>query len=101
MVEEALRDPTSVGMLKISGDRLMEIGNELPGPKIGFTLHALLEQVIEDPKKNTKDYLEKEGIALLKLPINELQKLGEAGKQKVDEVEEEDVKKLRKKYHVN
>jgi len=101
MVEEALRDPTSVGMLKLSGDRLMKIANETPGPKIGFTLHALLEQVLDDPKKNTKDYLEKEGKRLVKLPIHKLQKLGEAGKQKKDEVEEEDVKKLRKKYHVN
>ena len=101
MVEEALRDPTSVSMLKISGDRLMEISKEDPGPKIGFTLHALLEQVLDDPSKNTDVFLEKEGKKLLKLPIHELQKLGEAGKQKQEEVEEEDVKKLRKKYHVN
>jgi poly(A) polymerase/tRNA nucleotidyltransferase (CCA-adding enzyme) len=100
MVEEALRDPTTVGMLKISGDRLMEISNEDPGPKIGFTLHALLEQVLENPTKNTKEHLESEGKRLMKLPIHELQKLGEAGKQKQEDVEKSAVKKLRKKYHV-
>jgi len=101
MVEEALRDPTSVGMLKITGDRLMKIIDEKPGPKIGFTLHALLEQVLDDPKKNTEKYLEAEAKKLIALPISELQKLGEAGKQKKDDVEEENVKNLRKKYHVN
>jgi putative nucleotidyltransferase with HDIG domain len=101
MVEEALMDPTSVGMLKITGDRMMEITGEDPGPKIGFTLHALLEQVLDDPKKNTEEYLEEESKKLIKLPIDQLQKLGEAGKYKKDEIEEENVKKLRKKYHVN
>src|SRR5690606_18066639 len=47
MVEEALRSPLSVGMLKIDGKRLMEISHETPGPKIGHTLNALLEEVLE------------------------------------------------------
>ena len=59
-------DPTSVAMLKITGDRLMEITDEKPGPKIGFTLHALLEQVLDDPKKNEPEYLENEAKSLLK-----------------------------------
>ena len=100
MVEEALRDPTSVGMLKITGDRIMEITGEEPGPKIGFTLHALLEQVLDDPLKNTEEYLEEESKKLTELPIHELQKLGEAGKDKKDLVEGENIKELRKKYKV-
>jgi len=35
MVEEALRDPISVKMLKIHGDRIMEITSEKPSKKIG------------------------------------------------------------------
>lgn len=101
MIEEALRDPISVGMLKISGDRIMEISNEKPGPKIGFTLHALLEQVLDDPKKNTEDHLEAEAKKLIQLPIEELQKLGEAGKDKKDIIEEKEIKKLRDKHHVD
>jgi tRNA nucleotidyltransferase (CCA-adding enzyme) len=58
MIEEVMRDPVSVGMLKIDGNRIMEVTRETPGPKIGFVLHALLEEVIENPKLNTEEYLE-------------------------------------------
>jgi tRNA nucleotidyltransferase (CCA-adding enzyme) len=36
MIEEVLRDPVSVGMLKIDGKRIMDVTNETPGPKIGL-----------------------------------------------------------------
>lgn len=101
MIEEALRDPISVGMLKISGNRIIEVANESPGPKIGFTLHALLEQVLDDPSKNNEDYLETEAKKLMSLPIHDLVKLGEAGKDKKDATDEADIKKLRRKYHVD
>jgi len=100
MVEEALRDPITVGMLKIDGARLMEIAKIKPGPKIGFTLHALLEEVLDDPKKNTAEYMEKRALKLLQLETKELQELGEKGKQKREEVEGVEVQKLRKKYWV-
>jgi len=100
MVEETLRDPIDVNMLKIDGSKIMEIGGEKPGPKIGFTLHALLEEVLDDPSKNTAEYMEKRAVELLKLPINELKKIGEKGKEKREQVEEVEVKKLRDKYWV-
>ena len=56
MVEEALRDPISVGMLNINGAHLMEVTHETPGPRVGSMLHALLEEVLDDPKKNTVEY---------------------------------------------
>ena len=55
MVEEAMRAPVSVGMLKIDGAHIMEIAKVTPGPKVGFILHALLEEVLDDPKQNTKN----------------------------------------------
>ena len=39
--------------LAVDGDDLLALGYE-PGPKIGFTLGALLEAVIEDPALNTR-----------------------------------------------
>jgi hypothetical protein len=51
MVEQALRDPISVGMLKTDGNRLMDKFHVQPGPRIGWTLNALLEEVLEDPKQ--------------------------------------------------
>ena len=50
MVEEALRDPISVKMLKIDGNVLMSRLHVQPGPRMGWVLNALLEDVLEDPK---------------------------------------------------
>ena len=100
MIEEALRDPVSVKMLKIDGARIMEITNEKPGPKIGFILHALLEEVLDDPKLNISEYLEKTAKKLIKLSEKELKKLGEKGKDKKDAVEEKEIEGLRGKHWV-
>lgn len=100
MVEEALRDPISVAMLKIDGRKIMEITGEKPGPKIGFVLHSLLEEVLDDPILNNSEYLEKTAKKLVKLSEVELKKLGEKGKVKKSEIEEKEVGKLRKKHWV-
>lgn len=100
MIEEAMRAPVTVGMLKINGQRIMEITGLKPGPKIGFTLHALLEEVLDDPNLNTEEYLEKRAKDLVTLSDEELKKLGEEGKEKKEEAEEIELKKIRKKYGV-
>ncbi len=100
MIEQALRDPISVSMLAIDGKRLMEVTGEEPGPRLGWMLHALLEEVLDDPQKNSKDYLEKKSKELSQLNDAQLRKLGEEGKEKKEEVEEENVKDIKKKYFV-
>ena len=100
MIEEALRDPISVGMLKINGKKIMDVTHETPGPKIGFVLHALLEEVLDDPTKNTEEYLENEAKKLLLLDENELRSLGEHGKMSKEEADEEEIKKIRSKHWV-
>lgn len=100
MVEEARRDPTSVGMLKIDGSRIMEISGEKPGPKLGHTLHALLEEVLDDPTKNTPKHLEKRAIELMKLSEEELKALGDRGKARVEAEEEAALEEIQKKHHV-
>lgn len=99
MIEEAMRAPTSVSMLKIDGARLIEMG-ETPGPKFGFALHALLEEVLDNPELNTAEYLEFRVRELLKLPLEELKTLGEAGKEKKEEVEVGEIKKIYRKHKV-
>lgn len=101
MIEEALRDPISVSMLKIDGKRLMEVTHETPGPKIGHVLNALLEEVLEDPKLNNAEYLENKAQNLIKMPESDLKKLSEIAKEKKDKLEEEEVQELRKKHHVS
>lgn len=100
MVEEALEDPVTVGMLKIKGDRVMEVLGVSPGPKIGFILHALFEEVLDKPELNTIEYLEKRASELNLLTIEDLKKLGERGKEKKEEAQDKKVEEIRKKYHV-
>lgn len=101
MVEEALRDPISVKMLKINGEQIMEVTHETPGPKIGYVLHALLEEVLEDPKKNTFEYLSEKSKKFVRLNIEDLKQMGEKGKVKKDEIEETEVKKLHMKHNIS
>ncbi|MFA6273279.1 MAG: HD domain-containing protein [Candidatus Paceibacterota bacterium] len=100
MVEEASRDPVSVSMLKVNGEKIMTLTNLEPGPKIGFILHALLEEVLEDPKLNTADYLEKRVGELAKLSDGELKKIGQEAKDKKAKEEEKIIKEIRDKYWV-
>ena len=100
MVEEALRDPISVAMLKTDGSRIMEKFHVKPGPKIGYALHALLEEVLEDPKRNAEEYLDSRTKALLALPEEELRELGDSGKKRREEAEEAEIKEIMEKHHV-
>ena len=100
MIDEAMRDPISVSMLKIDGARLKEM-KFAPGPKFGWTLHALLEEVLDEPSKNTAEYLENRAVELMAMPENELKELGEQCKDKKEEADMADVANLRKKHHVS
>lgn len=101
MVEEALRDPISVKMLKIDGTRIMEITNEKPGPKLGHTLHALLEEALEDPTKNNPEYMEKRAIELMRMSIDALKSLGVKARETLEREEAEAVAELHKKHKVD
>ena len=100
MIEEAMTDPVSVGMIKIDGNRIIKITNTAPSPKIGYILHSLLDEVLENPKLNTEEYLEKRAMELARLPELELKKLGEKGKEKKEQEEEKKIEEIRKKHWV-
>jgi len=100
MVEEAMRDPITVAMLKIDGKSIMGLG-EKPGPRLGWILHALLEEVLDDPTKNTEKYLRDRASKLMELPEAELKELGEQGKSRKEKEDEAEVQKLRDKHHVS
>ncbi|MDE1975124.1 MAG: HD domain-containing protein [Patescibacteria group bacterium] len=101
MIEEALRDPVSVSMLKIDGSKVMDVCKISAGPKIGFILHALFNEVLDDPKLNTAEYLESKALELSKLPDEELIRLGEKGKERKVETEQKNIGEIRRKYHVS
>lgn len=101
MVEQALRDPLSVSMLAVDGSDLMEKFGEKPGPRIGWTLHALLEEVLDDPDRNTLSYLEPRIKELLSLSDEALRALGEKGRNRLAAEEEAAMKEILEKHHVS
>ena len=100
LVEEAMRAPISVGMLKIDGKGIMETLHVQPGPRIGLLLNALFEEVIDDPAKNTKEVLEVRLVEINKLDDKTLREKAEAGKKSIEEAEKASVENIREKYHV-
>src|SRR2546427_27336 len=52
----AAKDPLTVKDLAVKGDDLLAAGVR-PGPEVGATLERLLAEVLEDPTRNTRDYL--------------------------------------------
>jgi putative nucleotidyltransferase with HDIG domain len=100
MVEQALKDPISLKMLKTDGKRIMDVTQETPGPKIGHVLHALFDEVLENPEKNTEEYLDTRAKELMKLSIDDLKVLGKAGKEEMEEKNKELVKEIRKQFKV-
>ncbi len=100
MIEEALHDPISVGALKIDGEYMIKELGITPGPRMGWMLHALLEEVLDAPEKNTVEHLSELVKSLNMLGDKELRTLGERGKEKKEELEEGEVEKLHAKHGV-
>ncbi|HZX50089.1 MAG TPA: HD domain-containing protein [Candidatus Paceibacterota bacterium] len=100
MIEKVSQDPISPGMLAVNGNDIMKLGNIEPGPKIGQVLDVLLGEVLEDPKKNEKDYLEQRVKEFLSLPEKELQELAKKARQERDQVETQRDETTKQKYWV-
>ena len=100
MVEKLQRDPISPKMMKIDGDRIKELTGLPQSIKVGLIVNALLEEVLDNPEKNTEEYLEKKVAKLNDLPEVELKKLAEAGKSKKIGLEEEELAHIKKKHYV-
>jgi tRNA nucleotidyltransferase (CCA-adding enzyme) len=100
MIEQVLMDPIDVGMLKIDGNILIkEVGIEA-GRKIGLILKALLEEVIEDPTKNTLEYLKERAEQLNKIDMEFLVKLAEKGEELRKNKENEQLEAINKRHHL-
>lgn len=101
MIEEVMHDPLSVAMLAIKGGEIMQRTGLPAGPKIGLILHALLEEVLEEPDKNSAEYLEKRAQELAQLPESELNAVGERGREIKVKKEEKAIKEIRQKHWVS
>jgi hypothetical protein len=87
-------------MLKVSGNTVMKILKIEPGPKVGQVLDILLGYVLEDPKKNEKEFLEKEIKKLGRLPKKELQNLAKEAKKEREKIEQKRDEMTKNKYWV-
>ncbi len=97
LVEKAASEPVTVNQLAINGKDLMTDLGLKPSPQIGGILNALLAQVLNDPLKNTREYLIKEAEKLKDKDPEELKRLGEAAKEEEEKRRENEI---RGKYHV-
>jgi poly(A) polymerase/tRNA nucleotidyltransferase (CCA-adding enzyme) len=100
VVEKVSQDPISAKMLKARGDDVMKILGIEPGPKVGFILDILLGFVLADPKKNKKDFLEKEIKKIGGLKDEELRKVALKAKEEREQVEVKKDKMTKSKYWV-
>ncbi len=100
MIEEVLHDPISVGQLAVDGEYMIKVLGMEPGRRMGWILHALLEEVLDDPTKNKKEHLQELIKSLNILGDDELKTLGERGRETKEKREEEEVEKLHKKHGV-
>ena len=67
MLRSARTDPIEIADLTIDGDDLRRAGIP-PGPLLGKILKALLEAVLEDPSRNTRDWLLQEAQRIAREP---------------------------------
>lgn len=101
-VEKILREeeaPTPK-MLKVNGDDIMRILKITPGIKVGRVLEVLLQEVIDDPSRNTREILELRIKNLGKLSDEGLVKIAEEAEHKVEMTEDERISSIKAKYYV-
>jgi len=100
VIEKVSQDPISIKTLKLNGDNVMKILSIKPGPKIGWILDILFDYVLIDPKKNKKDFLEKEIKKLGKLSDKKLNSLAQDARKERGQIEMKQDKMTKKKYWV-
>ena len=100
MIDKVKRDPLSPKMLAINGDDIMALLALPQSLRVGWILHSLLEEVLDDPQKNTKEYLTARALELNKLSDDELKQIMARAKEKEKEAEAEIQGDIKKKFHV-
>jgi poly(A) polymerase/tRNA nucleotidyltransferase (CCA-adding enzyme) len=100
MIEKVKADPVSPKMLKVDGEIVMRLLSLKPGPKVGFILNILLEEVLDDPKRNVDTYLEKRVFELGKKETKELAVEAKKAREKKEEFESGVEEEMKKKFFV-
>jgi len=99
-IEKVSKDPISVKMLKINGDDFVkDLGME-PGPKMGYILAILLEEVLDDPSLNIKESLTARVTDLMELEERKLAEMAKFAKKSADQAQTKVEEDIKKKYFV-
>jgi len=101
VLQELEGQQPSLKILKINGNDIMKILQIEPSVKIGAILNILLEEILDNPKKNTKKYLEEKVKELNKLSENQLMEKQKIAQEKYKNLLEEEERKIKKKYYVD
>jgi len=99
-IEKVSKDPISAKMLQLDGCNLMKDMNMVPGPRIGFILAILLEEVLDDPATNTKEFLLERARTLNALDDKQLAEMSKFAKKSANEAQTEIEEEIKKKYYV-
>lgn len=100
MIEKVKHDPVSVKMLKVNGEDVMRAARVPPSPKVGNILAALLDEVLEEPERNHKEYLEQRIRSLAAMSDAELAELRKKAAEKQEEIEAEAEAEMKRKHRV-
>jgi len=100
MIEKVSKDPVSVKMLKINGQEIMDLLKINPSPKVGMILDILLEDVLKEPKNNTKTYLKSKLKELNKLSEEDLKSLAIEAKKERNKLIDKENQETKDKYWV-
>jgi poly(A) polymerase/tRNA nucleotidyltransferase (CCA-adding enzyme) len=100
MIEKVSKDPVSVKMLKINGQEVINGLKIKPSPKVGMILDILLEDVLKEPKSNSKVYLKKRLKELGKLNDEDLNVLAKEAKEEKNKVITKEDQETKEKYWV-
>jgi len=100
MIEKVKADPVGPKMLKLNGEEVMKLTGNEPGPRVGWILAVLLEEVLDDPKKNSKKHLSERVKDLNELGDKELEKKAHQADERKEEFESGLEEGMKKKYYV-
>ena len=101
-VEKILREEEEPKpkILKVRGEDVMEVLGIPPSPTIGRVLEVLLQEVIDDPALNMREYLRSRIAQLGKLSDEELARIAEQSESKIELAEDERISSIKAKYYV-
>lgn len=100
ILKEMAGEQPSLKILKVNGYDVMKTLNIQPSKKIGYILNILLEEVLDDPSKNSKEFLIKEIKRLGEFSDQELEKMYQKSQEKYKAILQEEEEKLKRKHRI-